>query len=251
MTMQHFPQLSKAGAKAVIRLNRPEHHNRIDPEDIPVIHAQLDEIERDDSISMLVFTGTGNKTFSSGYTLDAILTRMDDSFQLMLGRIESFQKPTVCALNGSVYGGGVDLASCCDFRIGVHGSRMFVPAAKFGLHYHPDGIRRFVQRVGPVAAKKIFMLGKTMHAQEMLNVGFLTDLVAPDELEAAVDDYLDSVLAGESSVIASIKQNIDAFANGRWEHDNWVDQYHCTLQSDVIRQRLAKLVVSGAVSKSS
>ena len=241
MAAQHFPLLSQSGAKATITLNRPEHHNRIDPEDIPIIHAHLDAIEADASIHMVVITGTGYKTFSSGYTLDAILTRMDDSFQLMLGRLETFAKPTVCALNGSAYGGGVDLASCCDFRIGVHGSRMFVPAAKFGLHYHPDGIRRFVQRVGPVAAKKVFMLGKTLHAEEMLRVGFLTDLVAPTDLDATIDEYLESVRAGSTSVMSSIKQNIDAFAGGAWDSTQWVKRYHSTLQSEEIMQRLEKL----------
>jgi enoyl-CoA hydratase/carnithine racemase len=241
MSAPHHPLLTLAGAKATITLNRPEHHNRIDPEDIPVIHAHLDALEGDASVRMVVITGTGSKTFSSGYTLDAILTRMDDSFQLMLGRIETFAKPTVCALNGSAYGGGVDLASACDFRIGVHASRMFVPAAKFGLHYHPDGIRRFVQRVGPVAAKKVFMLGKTLHADEMLRVGFLTDLVDQQNLDATIDEYLASVLAGEASVMSSIKQNIDAFAHGDWDSAQWVDRYHATLQSDVIRQRLQKL----------
>ncbi|MEY3754134.1 MAG: hypothetical protein RLY27_734, partial [Pseudomonadota bacterium] len=146
MMSDQFPIFATNGAKATITLNRPEHHNRIDPDDIPKIHEHLDSIKSDNSIKVLVITGTGHKTFSSGYTIDAILTRLDDSFQALMNRIENFDLPTICALNGSAYGGGVDLATCCDFRIGVHGSRMFIPAAKFGLHYYPDGIRRFVQR---------------------------------------------------------------------------------------------------------
>lgn len=239
--MDQFPLLTLEGAKATITLNRPEHHNRIDPEDIPKIHQHLDAIEGDASIQLVVVTGTGHKTFSSGYTLDAILTRMDDSFQQMLGRIERLSKPTVCALNGSAYGGGVDLATCCDFRIGVHGSRMFIPAAKFGLHYYPDGVRRFVQRVGPAAAKKIFMLGKTMHAEEMLRVGFLNELVAPAELHATVEDYLTSVLECENSVAISLKQNIDAIVNGDLNPARWIDRYHQTLASPEMAERLRKL----------
>jgi enoyl-CoA hydratase/carnithine racemase len=239
--MHHFPLLNLDGPKATLTLNRPAHHNRIDPQDIPKIHEHLDQVEEASSVRLLVITGTGDKTFSSGYTLDAILTRMDDSFQQLLGRVEQFSKPTVCALNGSAYGGGVDLATCCDFRIGVLGSRMFIPAAKFGLHYHPDGIRRFVQRFGPVAAKKIFMLGKTMDAQEMLRIGFLNELVPAAELPDVIDGYLQSVIEGDSSVMASIKQNIDAFAHADWDKSPWVDRYHETLRSEEIVRRLAKL----------
>lgn len=240
MMSDQFPLFSKDGAKATITLNRPEHHNRIDPDDIPKIHEHLDAVESDHSIKFLVITGTGNKTFSSGYTIDAILTRMDDSFQMLLSRIEKFNLPTICALNGSAYGGGVDLATCCDFRIGVHGSRMFIPAAKFGLHYYPDGIRRFVQRVSPVAAKKIFMLSKTMDAYEMLRVGFLNELVSQEDLHQTVDDYQKSILECDSSVSASMKKNIDAFASGDLNPEIWIQKYREALGSKEMARRLGK-----------
>lgn len=240
MMPDQFPLFAKEGAKATITLNRPEHHNRIDPDDIPKIHAHLDSVESDHLIQVLVITGTGQKTFSSGYTIDAILTRMDDSFQILLSRIEKFNLVTICALNGSAYGGGVDLATCCDFRIGVHGSRMFIPAAKFGLHYYPDGIRRFVQKVGPVAAKKIFMLSKTMDANEMLRVGFLNELVSQEELYQCVDDYQKSILECDSSVSTSMKKNIDAFASGDLSSEVWIQKYREALNSREMARRLGR-----------
>jgi len=241
MMSDQFPIFATNGAKATITLNRPEHHNRIDPDDIPKIHEHLDSIKSDNSIQVLVITGTGHKTFSSGYTIDAILTRLDDSFQALLNRIENFNLPTICALNGSAYGGGVDLATCCDFRIGVHRSRMFIPAAKFGLHYYPDGIRRFVQRVGSVPAKKIFMLGKTMDSNEMLKVGFLSELVFKEDLNSTIDDYQKSILECESSVSISMKRNIDAFASGDLRNEVWIQKYRETLGSKEIARRLGRV----------
>jgi enoyl-CoA hydratase/carnithine racemase len=237
----HFPLFTKEATKATITLNRPEHHNRIDPDDISKIHQHLDAIEKDHSIKLLVITGAGNKTFSSGYTIDAILTRMDDSFQILLNRIEKFNLTTVCALNGSAYGGGVDLAICCDFRIGVLGSRMFIPAAKFGLHYYPDGIRRFVQRVGPVAAKKIFMISKTIDANEMLRIGFLNELVSQDALHLTVNDYHKSILECDPSVTSSMKKNIDVFASGDLSPEIWIQKYSEALNSEEMARRLNKV----------
>ena len=240
MMSDHFPLFTKEGTKATITLNRPEHHNRIDPDDIPKIHQHLDAIENDHSIKFLVITGAGIKTFSSGYTIDAILTRMDDSFQMLLNRIEQFNLTTICALNGSAYGGGVDLAICCDFRIGVHGSRMFIPAAKFGLHYYPDGIRRFVQRLGPVVAKKIFMLSKTIDANEMLRVGFLNELVSQDDLRPTIDNYQKSILECDPSVSSSMKKNIDIFASGDLSPEIWIQKYREALGSTEMARRLNK-----------
>lgn len=240
MMSNGFPLFKKADIKATITLNRPEHHNRIDPDDIPKLNEYLDAIEADSSIKFLVITGTGQKTFSSGYTIDAILTRMDDSFQLLLNRIEKFKLPTICALNGSAYGGGADLASCCDFRIGVHGSRMFIPAAKFGLHYYPDGIRRFTQRFGPVAAKKIFMLSKTIDANEMLRIGFLNELVSQDDLHLIVDDYQKSILECDPTVSGSMKKNIDLFASGDLSNEIWIQKYRDALGSKEMARRLGK-----------
>jgi len=241
MMLNGFPLLKKEGIKATITLNRPEHHNRIDPDDIPKLNQHLDAIEADSSIKFLVITGTGQKTFSSGYTIDAILTRMDDSFQLLLNRIENLKLPTICALNGSAYGGGADLASCCDFRIGVHGSRMFIPAAKFGLHYYPDGIRRFTQRFGPVVAKKIFMLSKTIDANEMLRIGFLNELVSQEDLYLTVDDYQKFILECDPVVSASMKKNIDSFASGDLSNEFWIQKYRDALDSTELAKRLKKL----------
>src|SRR5436309_6830296 len=96
------PSLEIDEATATIRLCRPGAHNRIDPDDIPVIRAHLESIATRSEIRMLVFTGTGNATFSSGFTVHAIADRLDRSFEDLLDAIERFPLPTLCALNGSV-----------------------------------------------------------------------------------------------------------------------------------------------------
>lgn len=99
------PQLSISGQRATITLSRPDEHNRIDPSDIPHLMKLLDEIEANQNIRVVVMTGSGSKTFSSGYTISAILKELDSSFETLLDRLENFALPTICALNGSAYGG--------------------------------------------------------------------------------------------------------------------------------------------------
>src|SRR3546814_18389703 len=100
-------------------------------------------------------------------SLAAIRSELDDRFERVLDTLEQLPLPVVCALNGSVYGGATDLALCCDIRIGVRGSRLFMPAAKFGLHYYPGGLRRYVANLGLTSAKKLFLSARTIYAEEI------------------------------------------------------------------------------------
>lgn len=234
------PDLSFEGARATIRLRRPSHHNRIDPSDIAVVMAHLEAVERRSDVVLLVVTGSGSRTFCSGYTIEAITTGLDDRFETMLDRVERFPVPTLCALNGSVYGGGTDLAMCCDFRIGVAGSRMFMPAARFGLHYYPGGLRRFVARLGPGATKRIFMAGRTLLAEEMLRVGYLDELVAAEALAAAVLEYEKALLECEPGVVRSMKRHIDGLAAGTWEEAEGRRLYGESLRSPELKDRLSR-----------
>jgi enoyl-CoA hydratase/carnithine racemase len=240
-TADTHPTLAIAGAQATITLCRPSEHNRIDPEDIEVVLGHLDALAAqgpESGVRLLVLTGTGEKTFSSGYTIDAILSRLDGRFEEMLDRIENFPLPTLCALNGSVYGGGTDLALCCDFRIGVQGSRMFMPAARFGLHYYPGGLRRFTTRLGPTATKKIFMTAQTLEADEMLRIGYLTELVTPAQLAERVQAYAAALEQCDPAVVASMKRHIDGLAAGTWVHDAGREAYDTSLRSPELARRL-------------
>jgi len=235
------PSLKLAGAVATIRFERRAEHNRIDPDDIPVLRRYLDQVSAQPLRRVLVFTGSGNRTFSSGFTVNAILERLDRSFEDLLDAIERFPLPTICALNGSVYGGATDLALCCDFRIGVRGTGMFMPAAKFGLHYYPGGLRRFVAVVGLANAKRIFLTAQTLRAEEMLRIGFLTELVTRAKLDAKVAEYVAAIEECEPTVVKSMKRQLNALAAGDNAEGRSREAYEASLASKELRRRLTAL----------
>jgi enoyl-CoA hydratase/carnithine racemase len=235
------PSLKIADMVATIRFERPAEHNRIDPDDIPVLRRHLDAIAAMSEVRVVVFTGAGNRTFSSGFTVGAILQRLDRSFEDLLDAIERFPLPTICALNGSVYGGATDLALACDFRIGVRGTGMFMPAAKFGLHYYPGGLRRFVAALGAAQAKRIFLTAQTLRAEEMLRIGFLTELVARSKLEGRVAEYVAAITECEPAVVKSMKRQIDALADGDREQGGSREDYEQSLASEELKRRLSTI----------
>lgn len=234
------PTLDVARTVATIRLRRPAEHNRIDPDDVAIVRSYLDNPGLYRAARAIVFTGTGEATFSSGYTVDAIVERLDRRFEDLLDAIEQYPLPTICALNGSVYGGATDLALCCDFRLGVRGSRMFMPAARFGLHYYPGGLRRAVASLGAAQAKRVFLTGQTLDAEEMLRIGFLTELLDRAALDDRVTAYVAALAECEPGVVASMKRQIRAIATGDRLNAESRTAYEASLASEELRRRLAK-----------
>ena len=127
-------RLVRDGYLASVTLDRPERHNALEASDVDRMLDILDEIDSDDSIRVAVLTGAGDRTFCSGASLDQMSTGQMSGrrFDTLTDRLAALRVPTVCALNGDVFGGGAELALCCDFRIGVEGMRMSVPAAVWG-----------------------------------------------------------------------------------------------------------------------
>jgi enoyl-CoA hydratase/carnithine racemase len=217
------PVLRIEGARATIRLNRPKHLNRLQPDDLEALLNLFDRLEADPAIRVLVLTGTG-RAFSAGYDLGSIAERAagageqqsaGSAFEVVANRLEDLSMPTICRLNGGVYGGSTDLALACDFRIGVDTAEMFMPAARLGLHYYTSGIKRYVSRLGADNARKLFLTAQKIEASEMLRIGYLTACVPAESLDEEVD-RLATILAGNApAAMRGMKRAINEFSRGQ------------------------------------
>src|SRR3954447_6122725 len=227
------PIFEISGARATIRLNRPKQRNKLESDDLGELMKLFDRIEADSSVRVLVLTGTGI-AFSSGYDLNSVADRATSAneqpsagsaFEVVVNRLEDLGVPTICRLNGGVYGGATDLALACDFRIGVDTAEMFMPAARLGLHYYSSGIKRYVTRLGVDNAKKLFLTAQKITAPEMLRMGYLTDMVAVEFLDEEVDK-LANILAGNApQAMRGMKRAINEFARGELDQQA-ADQRH-------------------------
>jgi len=221
------PVFERNGARATIRLNRPKHLNRLQPDDLEALLKLFDRIEADPAIRVLVLTGTG-RAFSAGYDLNSVAERAGSAveeksagsaFEVVANRLEDLGIPTICRLNGGVYGGSTDLALACDFRIGIDSCEMFMPAARLGLHYYRSGIARYVARLGVDNAKKLFLTAQKIDAKEMLRIGYLTAMVPAEALDQEVDK-LAAILAGNAPVaMRGMKRAINEFSRGKLDEE--------------------------------
>ena len=246
-TDESLPILRIDGSRATIRLNRPAHLNRLHPEDVDELSRIFEQIEQDRSIRVVVLTGTG-RVFGAGYHLGELAERrkststeavddgpyQDSAFERMCDALEDLRAPTICRLNGSVYGGATDVALCCDFRIGVDTCEMFMPASRLGLHYYRRGIIRYASRLGVGVAKKLFLTAQTIKAAEMLRIGYLDEVVPAAQLDETVDRLADILAAQAPVAVEGMKQSLNGYAQQAFDHDAVNARHAQSLRSEDI-----------------
>jgi enoyl-CoA hydratase/carnithine racemase len=115
-------------------------------------------------------------------------------------------KPTIAMIRGYCIGGGTGIAVSCDIRIAAEDAKFAVPAAKLGLGYRFDGIRRLAEIVGPSFAAEIFYTGRQFTGQEALQMGLVNRLVPVDDLERYTLDYAETIVNNAPLTIASVKR---------------------------------------------
>lgn len=201
-------EAAKDGFIGRITLNRPEAHNALNRAAMARIVEVLEEWRRTDIRAVLI-TGTG-RSFCAGASLDELGSGdwLENPLETLCNTVEQFPAPVIAALNGGVYGGGVELALSCDFRIGVTGMKMFVPPAKLGIHYEASGIARAVQRLGAQMARRVFLLAERFDDTQLLATGFVDHLVTPDDLPDRAGTMAQDIAALAPLAVQGMKRSI-------------------------------------------
>ena len=211
--MNDSPLLAADGAVATITLRRPDKANRLTPQDLATLHAHIASVNVQAEVLVLRLQA-GGKYFCSGFDVGQIGDKLTIGFDTMVDALELARPVTIAVIQGGVYGGAVDMALACDFRIGVTGGDMFNPAARLGLHYYATGLRRYVERMGLDAAKRLYLTAERIGAAEMHRIGYLTNLVEPAELVATAEQ-LTITLAGMAPLaLLGMKKNLNRVARG-------------------------------------
>lgn len=228
-----------ADGVATITLARPRHLNRLHREDLHALQAHFGRLAAEPTARVLVLTGEG-RAFCTGFNIDELQGADDPRlFETVVDTLEALPLPSICRLNGSVYGGATDLALACDFRVGVAGMELRMPAARLGLHYYPSGLRRYVSRLGLPAAKRLFLLAETVAADELRRIGYLDALVAPETLDAEVARIAGALAANAPLAVRGMKASLDEIARGSFDLARLREREAAAAASADLREGLA------------
>lgn len=199
--------LEKKDGVAKIILNRPDALNALDGQTMNELREAFEEIGRDESLRVVTLTGAG-RAFCAGADLKYVRGVMDDPIKAYsflrqvhstFNLIEGFSLPVIAGIHGFVLAGGLELVMACDIIIASEDAKIGDQHANFGLVPGGGGTQRLPRIIGPMRAKEVILTGRWLTAQEAKEMGLVNQVVAPQDLQKAVDEMAQN-LRGKSPV---------------------------------------------------
>lgn len=186
-------ELARDGDAIVLTLNRPEALNALSFSILEAISSAIDEVAASDARVLLV-TGAGDKSFCAGADIKELRDRTIMSHkagtelgQHTFAKIAALSIPSIACINGFAFGGGLELAMACDFRIASPNAKMGQPEIKLGIMPGYGGTQRLPRLVGEARAMELILTGRTVGADEALQIGLVNSIVEGDLMAGAHD----------------------------------------------------------------
>lgn len=184
--------LTITGATALLRLENASKMNAFTVAMLDDLDAHLTTIERDTSLRNVIVTGAGAKAFCTGADIGAWGGLSPAEFarhwvrdgHRIFDRLATLSKPTIAALNGHAFGGGLELAAACDIRVMTPRASLALPEARVGVVPGWSGTQRLTRLMPEPMVKEMVLFGRRITAERAVACGFAA-LVADDVLDAA------------------------------------------------------------------
>lgn len=187
--MSNYLECEQINDMLIVRFTRPEIRNPLSRKVVERLHEIADSM--DDNTNKVIFTGTGD-AFASGANLNEIASLSSDNApefarlgQSLMQKIDELPQLVVAAINGSCFGGALDLALSCDVRIASPNARFAHPGAGLGIITGWSGTQRLPRLIGTAFANEMFFTASPIDAERALRIG-LIDEITDDVLEAAL-----------------------------------------------------------------
>ena len=184
--------LSHNDELAVITLDRPEALNALSFALLDDLSRQLDSLASGDTRALLV-TGAGDRAFSAGADIKELMDRslVEQRAGALLGqsvlaKLDQMPMPSIALINGYAFGGGLELALACTFRLAAPGAKLGFPEIKLGLIPGYGGTQRLPRLVGEARATELILTGRSVEAEEAERIGLVNRLVEGDLVEAGI-----------------------------------------------------------------
>ena len=182
--------MSRIDELALITLDRPEALNALSFGQLHDLNRLLDTVAESDARALLV-TGSGDRAFSAGADIKELMDRTlveqragATLGQSVLAKLDQLPMPSIALINGYAFGGGLELALACTFRLAVPTAKLGFPEIKLGIIPGFGGTQRLPRLVGEARALDIIMTGRTVNADEAERIGLVNKVIEGDLFEA-------------------------------------------------------------------
>jgi enoyl-CoA hydratase len=192
--------VDKSGAVAVVTVNRPKVLNALNAPTLDELRRVVLELQRDDSVRVLVLTGAGEKAFIAGADINelAVQTPISGREHALKGQhvfdlIENLGKPVIAAINGYALGGGCEVAMACTLRIAADTAKIGQPEINLGIIPGYAGTQRLARLVGKGKAMELVLTGMQITAAEAERIGLVNRVVPAASLMSEVRSFAASL----------------------------------------------------------
>lgn len=220
--------LAVDGALATITLDQPARHNAMSLAMWRELAARVEEAVADDAVRAILVTGAGEKAFCSGADISEFGENRstpeagaayDHVVDIGLEALRRAAKPTIAAIRGICFGGGLEVALCCDLRIAASGSRFRIPAARLGLGYAYENVALVVDRLGNDAAAEILFTAAILDAQDARRVGIISRILPDERFADEVAAFAGAIAGNAPLVLQAVKRALLEHAKPAQERD--------------------------------
>lgn len=205
-------------AIATIQINRPQCLNALNAAVTEELFAALRQVQEDPGVRVIIVTGTG-KSFVAGADIQEMSDkgpRQARKFAELAVKVndilESMPIPTIAAMNGYAFGGGMELALACDFRVGGPDTLLSFPEVGLGIVPGANGTARVTALVGPARAKTMIMLCKRLCGKDALSWGLLDVFAEDGKVYERAVDLAKALIRQPGCALAAAKKIINAAA---------------------------------------
>jgi enoyl-CoA hydratase len=205
------------GPLARITLDQPARHNAMSLDMWRLLPERIEAAMRNPDVRAILVTGAGERAFCSGADISEFGTNRSDpagalaydhAVDAAIEALRGAGKPTIAQIRGICFGGGLEIALCCDLRIASAAARFRLPAARLGLGYAYSNVALLVERLGADAAAEIVFTAATLDAQDARSAG-IVQRVFPDETFARdAEDYTATITANAPLVLTALKRSL-------------------------------------------
>jgi enoyl-CoA hydratase len=191
---------SREGAVATVIFDRPAARNAMTWRMYEQLNEACTRMRGEEGLRVAVFRGAGGKSFIAGTDIAQFQAfrsgedgvAYENKMEGYIGAVETLPVPTLAVIEGFAIGGGLAIAAACDLRIATPGSRFGVPIARtLGNCLSVANYARLVAGLGAARAKKMLLLAENLSAEEALAGGFVSEIVAPADLDRRVAELTD------------------------------------------------------------
>jgi enoyl-CoA hydratase len=207
----------RRGKVEILRLNRPEARNAINPETSREIEAALDEIEADRDVWCVIITGTG-PVFCAGADLKVVASGRGVEIMTERGGFAGFverelRKPVIAAINGLALAGGLEITLACDLVVASEDAMFGLPEVQRGLLASAGGPIRLAQRVPLAVALELTVLGEPITAARAHELGLVNRVVPADQVLDAALAMADRIIANSPAAVRGGRTLVRAAAD--------------------------------------